>query len=273
MLMPADRAEELRQILDRLRRSAPARAPETERITKDHRRIHVSFTSMPIRNSAGKLVAAAVIERDITERKQAEEQQKMLLSELNHRVKNALATALSIASRTRKTSETLDDYYQALEGRLRALASTHDLLAKNIWAGADLRQILLAELKPYDGEKEAFLLTGPDLFVSARAAVVFGMVFHELATNAAKFGSLAAPEGRLLLAWRRDLREQAGLRPQVHRAQRGLRAARERGAEVRPGGPAREHPCAPERARRGRRIAQTSEFRGKEIADSATFLG
>jgi len=201
MVMPADRPDELRQILDRLRRSNPARAAETERVTKDERRIHVSFTSVPIRNPAGKLVAAAVIERDITERKQGEDQQKMLLAELNHRVKNALATALSIASRTRRTSESLDDYYQALEGRLRALASTHDVLAKNIWAGADLRQILLAELKPYDGEKESFMLAGPDLFVSSRAAVVLGMVFHELATNAAKYGALANNGGNVQVRW------------------------------------------------------------------------
>src|SRR5262249_20866781 len=175
-----------------------------ERIAKDRRRIHVSYTSVPIRNPAGKFIAAAVIERDITERKQVDERQKMLLAELNHRVKNALATALSIASRTRRTSASLDEYYQALEGRLRALASTHDVLAKNIWAGADLRQILAAELKPYDGEKEAFVLTGPDLFVSSRAAVVFGMVFHELATNAAKYGALAGDGGSVQVRWTTD---------------------------------------------------------------------
>jgi two-component system CheB/CheR fusion protein len=204
MTMPRESEDELREILERLRRSTPVTAFETDRTTKDGRRIHISYTSTPIRHAAGKLVAAAVIERDITERKQAEEQQKMLLAELNHRVKNALATALSIASRTRKTSVSLDDYYQALEGRLRALASTHDLLAKNIWAGADLRQILLAELKPYDGGKEAFLLAGPDLFVSARAAVVFGMVVHELATNAAKYGALADAGGHVQVRWGTD---------------------------------------------------------------------
>src|SRR5436190_1766464 len=158
-------------------------------------RLAVSYTSTRIRNPAGKLLAAAVIERDITRRKQAEEQQKVLVGELNHRVKNALATVLSIASRTRKTSASLNEYYHSLEGRLRALASTHDILARNVWAGAELRQILLGELKPYDGEKDAFQLSGPDLFVSARAAVVLGMVFHELATNAAKYGALADSGG------------------------------------------------------------------------------
>jgi two-component system, chemotaxis family, CheB/CheR fusion protein len=204
MTMAAENQQELRHILDRLRRSTPVTAFETERVTKDGRHIHVSYTSTPIRSPAGKLLAAAVIERDVTRRRQTEEQQKVLLGELNHPVKNALATVLSIASRTRKVTDSLDDYYRAFEGRLRALASTHDLLAKNVWTGADLRQILLAELDPYDGEKQAVRISGRSLFLSSRAAVVFGMIFHELATNAAKYGALSDTTGNVQVRWRVD---------------------------------------------------------------------
>jgi two-component system, chemotaxis family, CheB/CheR fusion protein len=204
MTMPAEKQQELRQILERLRRSTPVNAFETERITKDGRHIQVSYTSTPVRSPAGKLLAAAVIERDVTRRREIEDQQKMLLAELNHRVKNALATVLSIAARTRKATDSLDDYYRAFEGRLRALASTHDLLAKNVWAGADLHQILLAELDPYDGEKQAVRISGGSLFLSSRAAVVFGMIFHELATNAAKYGALSDATGNVQVSWRID---------------------------------------------------------------------
>jgi len=205
MTMPPENERELRQILDRLRRSRPVGAFETERITKDGRRIHVSYTSTPVRDSAGALLAAAVIERDITRRRQAEQRQNMLLDELDHRVKNVLATVLSIASRTRKGTDSVEDYYRALEGRLRALASTHDLLANNLWAGADLRQILLAELEPYGGaDKEAIRISGREVFLSSRAAVLFGIIFHELATNAAKYGALSAGGGTVQVRWRTE---------------------------------------------------------------------
>ncbi|WP_225769290.1 CheR family methyltransferase [Inquilinus sp. Marseille-Q2685] len=198
------RSTELRQILDRLKQRQPVRQSvvETERLTKDGRRIFVSYTASPIRNAAGRLTAVAVVERDTTERKQAEERQQLLLAELNHRVKNTLASVLSIAGRTRQSSASLEEFNRSFEGRVQSLATAHELLAENVWSGADLRQILLRELQPYHEGKDPPVLTGGEVFLPARAALVFAMAFHELATNASKYGALSTPDGTVKVGWR-----------------------------------------------------------------------
>ncbi|MGL4960251.1 MAG: CheR family methyltransferase [Inquilinus sp.] len=198
-----NRSGELRQILDRLKR--PPVQPsvvETERLTKDGRRIFVSYNASPIRNAAGKLVAVAVVERDTTERRQAEERQQLLLAELNHRVKNTLASVLSIAARTRQSSSSLDHFSRSFEGRVQSLATAHELLAENVWTGADLRQIMLRELEPYHEGKDPPTLSGGEVFLPARAALVFAMVVHELVTNASKYGALSDLAGAVKVGWR-----------------------------------------------------------------------
>jgi len=197
------RSAELKQILDRMKRQpAQQSVVETERLTKDGRRIFVSYTASPIRNAAGRLTAVAVVERETTERKQAEERQQLLLAELNHRVKNTLASVLSIAARTRQSSASLEEFGQSFEGRVQSLAKAHELLAANVWSGADLRQILLHELRPYHEGKDPPVLTGGEIFLPARAALVFAMTFHELATNASKYGGLSASGGTVQVSWR-----------------------------------------------------------------------
>ncbi len=198
-----DRLDEMRQIFDQLRR--PPSQPnvvDTERLTKDGRRIFISFTASPIRNEAGRLVGAALVERETTERRQAEQRQLLLLAELNHRVKNTLASVLSIASRTRQSSDSLDSFGQSFEGRLQSLAAAHELLAENVWAGVGLRQLLVEQLKPYHEGKDPPALSGGEIFLPSRAALVFAMAFHELATNASKYGALSAPGGAVKVGWR-----------------------------------------------------------------------
>jgi PAS domain S-box-containing protein len=145
---------------------------------------------------------------DITARKHAEEQQRLLLDELNHRVKNTLATVQSIASQTLRATSEPERFRTSFESRLLALSKTHDLLTRNAWRDADLHAILEQETAPYrrDGEQR-ISVSGPTIRLPARVAINLGLVVHELVTNAAKYGALSSPAGRVDIEWileRRD---------------------------------------------------------------------
>jgi PAS domain S-box-containing protein len=145
---------------------------------------------------------AGVIFRDITERKEAEGRQRLLLAELNHRVKNTLAVVQSIASQTLRGADIDGRVRDAFEGRLMALAQAHDLLTKGCWEGAVLRDLALRELSPYGTEDGARLvIEGPEVRLRPTLALALGMAFHELATNAAKYGALSNAAGQVRLAW------------------------------------------------------------------------
>jgi len=151
---------------------------------------------------------------DITDRKRAESQQKILLGELNHRVKNTLATVQSIASQTLRTSPDLSNFKEAFEGRLMALSKTHDVLTRSSWREAGLRDIAEQELEPYRRKgDERVLMDGPPVTLSARYAINFGLVLHELVTNAVKYGALATPSGVVEIRWK--VAEEDG-RPVLH---------------------------------------------------------
>jgi PAS domain S-box-containing protein len=145
--------------------------------------------------------------RDIAERKQSEEHRNLLLAELSHRVKNTLASVLSIAMQTAKNNSSLEAFWDAFEGRLRALSLTHDLLAERGWVGAELASVLAYELRPFqaeDGSNTA--VSGPAVVLNPKQTLALGMVFHELATNAAKYGAFSSAGGRVAVGWelRRD---------------------------------------------------------------------
>ncbi|MEO9462220.1 MAG: CHASE domain-containing protein [Marinomonas sp.] len=126
-----------------------------------------------------------------------------LTRELNHRAKNTLANVLSIISLTRRRSTDLDQFADALDGRVRALSATHDLLTRSEWSTTPLRAILETELSSLIEAREgAVRLTGPDTLLAPNDALSLGLAVHELATNAARFGSLSVPEGELWVSWR-----------------------------------------------------------------------
>jgi len=153
-------------------------------------------------NAESKPVRVVGIVQDITIRKQAEAQQRLLLDELNHRVKNTLATVQSIASQTLRSTTEPKKFREAFESRLLALSKTHDLLTRNAWREADLRAIVEQELIPYRRElDDRITISGPAVSLPSRAAINLGLVVHELATNAAKYGALSVPHGQLDFTW------------------------------------------------------------------------
>lgn len=123
-----------------------------------------------------------------------------LSRELNHRVRNTLASVLSILSLTRRRAHDLDQFADSLEGRIRALSTTHDLLAETDWGTVPIRAVIAAELAPM-ADAQGVVIEGPEVDLAPGDALSFGLALHELATNAAKFGALSVPEGRVEVRW------------------------------------------------------------------------
>jgi PAS domain S-box-containing protein len=136
---------------------------------------------------------------DLTERKQAEEHRNILNAELDHRVKNVLATVGAIIRHTRHSSPSMADFVTALEQRIESLAGTHELLSHSNWLGVSLAEVIEREFAPYAGDNAA--ITGPSVTLKAEAAQAVAMVVHELTTNSAKYGAFSRQEGRVRLSW------------------------------------------------------------------------
>jgi two-component sensor histidine kinase len=138
----------------------------------------------------------------LQERKRSEEHQTLLIRELQHRVKNTLATVQALLRATARSASTVEDFKQVFEARVLSLSRTHDLLVENAWRAAPIRDILCSELGPYDdGAGTRVLLAGPAVELSAELAVPIGMAIHELTTNAAKYGAFSTPRGWLEVEW------------------------------------------------------------------------
>jgi two-component sensor histidine kinase len=131
--------------------------------------------------------------------------QALLIDELNHRVKNTLATVQSLASQTARHTGSLDAFKRAFEDRLLALSRAHDLLTRRKWQDTPLRQLVEEITAPVAGHGR-IRMEGPDVALNARSALSFTMVLNELLTNASKYGALSSPDGMLTLQWklRRD---------------------------------------------------------------------
>jgi len=138
---------------------------------------------------------------DVTERRRAEEHQRLLVNELNHRVKNTLAIIQGIAQQTFRGSDVPASRREAFEGRLSALSAAHNLLTRENWETASIREVVEAAVAPYRGADGRVSLDGPDLRLAPRTAVSLALAIHELGTNAAKYGALSGNAGSVAVRW------------------------------------------------------------------------
>jgi PAS domain S-box-containing protein len=155
-------------------------------------------------NGEGRPHRVVGVSIDITERKRVDEQQRTLLAELDHRVKNALSTVSAVVAHTRQGGGSVADFVVAVLGRIRSMATTHELLSSHRWHGVSLMELVQRELAPYSTRNNTEV-KGPGVLLKPEAGRAMAMVLHELATNAAKYGALSSNTGRVLIRWDRRL--------------------------------------------------------------------
>jgi two-component sensor histidine kinase len=173
---------------------------ETVRRRKDGSPIEISVSVAPIKGVKGEVIGASKTARDITERKRRDGQIVVLAREAEHRSKNLLATVQATIRLTQAdTTAALKD---AIAGRIQALAHVHALFVQTKWAGAELQSLVMQELSPYcrSDEKRA-VVEGPSVMLQPDAAQAIAVCLHEQATNAAKYGALSVPGGRVSVDW------------------------------------------------------------------------
>ena len=211
LIIPQDRFEEERAILNRIRQGKSIEHFETVRQRKDGGLISVSLTVSPVKNAEGKIVGASKIARDITEQKRNREHIGVLAREAEHRSKNVLSNVQAIINLSQ--SDTVDALKDVISGRIQAMSNVHSLFVEARWIGAEISAIVRQELGPYLDDKEARVdIEGPEVLLAPDVAQAIAVTVHELATNASKYGALSEAKGRIRLAWSRGTDGQLTLR-------------------------------------------------------------
>jgi two-component sensor histidine kinase len=165
------------------------------------RKIWIMVNIDPLRNQAGDIVGVINCFQEITDRKLADERQNLLINELNHRVKNTLATIQSIAAYTFRDG-TGAEAPKWFEGRLLALSRAHDVLTQENWEGANLKDLIPKVAAPLNDEQaNRFVINGPDVLLPPKLALSLSIALHELCTNAAKYGALSSTNGYIEVNW------------------------------------------------------------------------
>jgi two-component sensor histidine kinase len=169
-------------------------------IRPDGREIWLEETATAEFDATGQCVRIKGLTVDVTQRKRTDEHQRLLIAELDHRVKNVLARVATVAEYTRQSSSTIDEFIQALDGRIQSMAVAHELLSQGGWQSIRLADIVRSQLAPYATDTNT-TTGGPDITLSAAAAEALAMVLQELVTNASKYGALSIPDGRVSVRW------------------------------------------------------------------------
>jgi two-component system CheB/CheR fusion protein len=200
---------------------------ELKNRAKDGRELTVE-SRIVLESTAGRRLALESI-RDVTERRLWEQRQQLLLRELTHRVKNTLAVVQAIAHQTMRSRGSIDDLIGRFDGRLAALANTHNILIDSEWKGADLRALALTQLEPFAvNGSDRVQIEGEPISLPANLATPFGLTLHELATNATKYGALSGSEGTVNLSWTMSARNGQRLLTLLWRESNGPTAKRPR---------------------------------------------
>jgi two-component system CheB/CheR fusion protein len=206
-LLPPKPSDETRKFF--VSHERPLRLAEFEMTWErpDGESVPLAISYSPVCDHDGVLFAGKLIARDITERVRAARHTELMMAELNHRVKNTLATVQAIAHQTVANAPDLETFKESFLARLLALSHTHNLLAQDAWTGAPLSGIVNNELAPYRHDSHArendarVRLQGEEINLQPKQALALSMALHELATNAGKYGSLSVPEGLVTVTW------------------------------------------------------------------------
>lgn len=200
LIVPEDRETALQHI-ERARRGEPAVHEFRIQRQNDQAFRWIRNTDFPLYDEKGAVERIGGIVEDVTEAKMAVEHQGVLLAELQHRVRNIMAMIRSTAVRSADGAVDVEDYKTSLAGRLLALARVQTLLTRQANAGGSLRSILESEIGAQAHSENQYELTGPDLMLSPKAVEVLTLAFHELSTNALKYGALSVHDGNVSVTW------------------------------------------------------------------------
>ena len=186
-----------------LRRAIETGRANNERwhLRRDGTRFWASGVMMPLLDADGHLQGFLNILRDRTEARAEMERRELLMAEMNHRIKNTFAIVQAVAAQTQRHTETAAEFQAAFRARLVVLARSNDVLIRADWHDAPLREVIESALGAYGGEPGRIAVEGPSVLLAANLAVTVSLAFHELATNAVKYGALSVPTGRVDVSW------------------------------------------------------------------------